>query len=164
MRPHAKAGFSLIEMLIVIAVLGVLLAIAADRMAGLRAQLKLDRATQMLVQDLQVCRSRSLAQSRVCRLVFVDNRHYRLDQGKKGYSSPKGYGNFCNDTRFKTVRSRSLPQGVQFTNVAANDCVAFDTRGFAHYGAATPGQFKVSDGKRQRKVIPSLVGAIKVVP
>ncbi len=162
MKRARTGGFSLVEMLIVIAVLGILLAIGADRMVALRTQLKLDRAAQTLAQDLQACRNQSLAKSRVCRVAFLGNDRFEVALSNSDQGSPGAIANVCTNTNFTPLRARKLPAGVRFTNVQAGDCVAFSTRGFAHFGASTPGQFVLRDGARQRRVVPSMVGSVKV--
>jgi len=164
MKRVRGGGFSLIEVLIVLAVLGVLLAIGADRMALLRSQLKLDRAAQMLAQDLQACRNQSLAQSRICRVTFLGDQRFEIALSTGSQSDPNTLGDFCSASGFNRLRLRELPQGVRFANVKPGDCVAFNTRGFAFFGTTTPGEFVLSDGARQRKVIPSIVGSVKVIP
>ncbi len=133
-------------------------------MALLRRQLKLDQAAQMLAQDLQVCRNQSLAKSRICRVAFLGDRRFEVALSGGALSNPNALGDFCSAGGFYRLRLRELPPGVRFTNTKAGDCVAFNTRGFAFFGATTPGQFVLSDGAHQRKVIPSIVGSVKVIP
>jgi len=163
MKVGRGRGFTLIEMLIILAVLGILLGIAGNSMLSLRKNLTLDRAVQMIVQDLQTCRSKSLGESRICRVKVVGASRYEVAMHNSNESNPEALGDFCSDPDYRTPRRRSFPSGVQFQNASAGNCIAFDTRGFAYFGNTTPGIWTVANDRRSYRVIPSIVGAIKVV-
>lgn len=59
-RRHGLAGFGLLELLVVLAVLGVLLTLAAPGLAGLREQHRLQAQAEDLLSTLQWARSQAL--------------------------------------------------------------------------------------------------------
>ena len=161
MKFSGPRGFTMIEILIVLAVLGILTGIAVSNLLGFRQRLDLDKAVEQLTQDLQHCRALSLAKSRVCRVRFLSSERYLVELSTRSASMPSR--NVCNDSNFATRRDRKLKAPVAISGLEANDCVAYDTRGYAHPSLSTPGQITLSNGERDMTVVPSIVGAIRVV-
>ncbi|MCL4454037.1 MAG: prepilin-type N-terminal cleavage/methylation domain-containing protein [Deinococcus sp.] len=146
-----KLGFTLVEILISIAVLGILSGIAAMSLFGLQKQLNLESAAQTLSQDIQSSRARSLSTSNSWRLRITSTNGYVLEEET---------GNTW--TVRKTV---SLGGVIKLTNVSVGDSVSFDTRGFATFnlGGSALGEIRVTDSSRTLRVLPSMVGAVRVV-
>lgn len=69
MRLHRR-GFSLIEMLVVIAMIGILLTIMVPKIRVSRAQ-KTYRAAEQLVQDIEMVRTRAITGRALTRIAFV---------------------------------------------------------------------------------------------
>lgn len=157
MKGVRQAGFSLIEMLIVILVLGILLGIGASSMIGLRKNLALDKAAQRFSQDLQGCRFAAMSKSLSCRLRITGAHTYVVernpDPNQASCATASGY------TPRKT---RNLGTSIEMKGVQAGDCLAFNSRGFGHFALTSGGKVTFSNGKSARTVIPSLVGTVKI--
>ena len=154
-------GFSLLELLLVLGVLAILLGIAVSNYLNLRRQLAVGEAAQQVAQDLGRCRGLSLSQSRVCRLAVRGADRYAVELAR--FDDPEPPADVCARSDFDPVATVSLRAPVRFQGVAAGDCVAYGTRGYARLHLSTPGYLEVGDGTRARRILPSMVGAVKVV-
>lgn len=78
-RPHGSAGYTLIELLMVIAVMGVLLAMAAPRIHSVLQHAKVNAAASVLAMDLQYAQMVAARQRRPVVLILVpDTRQYLI--------------------------------------------------------------------------------------
>jgi len=93
---HNNAGFTLIELMIVIAIFAILSAIAVPNMIGWRERAKLSGAAENLRGDLQWAKIRAIRDHNVFAVVFDTDRY------------------LVKDADGLTVRSRQLPAGVAF--------------------------------------------------
>jgi type IV fimbrial biogenesis protein FimT len=125
MRKNTRSfghGFTLIEISISIAVLGILLAIALPVWNTLAPAFQLNSATRQVVADLQLARNRAMAQYRKFRIVFNSATTYSVERqdnpGVEAYTLFSG--------------PRSLPSGI---TVASNSTPVFQSRGNASPGA-----------------------------
>ena len=64
-------GFTLVEMLVVIAIIGVLAAIGLPRMSGFGESSKMTAASRQLIDDLQLARQRAISSRSTVYVVFV---------------------------------------------------------------------------------------------
>jgi general secretion pathway protein H len=78
--PHRRAGFTLIEMVVVLAVLGLVLGILGMQRPMRSARLELEGAARALTGALQLARSRAIAENRSVALT-VDHVSYAWDGG-----------------------------------------------------------------------------------
>ena len=157
-RPVEKptVGFSVVEVLVVLAVIAVLAGIGVSSLSGLRKRLTLDEAAQTISQDIQRARANSLSSSKctdaaTCwRLRVTGPRSYALEEF---------------ETTWKVRESRQFPDKVSLTNVSSGNTIVFNTRGFASFSltGSVPNELRVTDGTGTLRIIPSIVGAIKVV-
>ncbi len=150
-----KSGFTLLELLIVVAVLGIILAISANSMLSLRKSLTLDEATQKVAQDLQACRLLAMKHSAACRLQVLASNRYEL-RLNRAITNPDVSGG-----TWQLVKSRDLGR-LKLSGLSIGDSVAFDSRGYGRFHLTTPGKIVVSDDSRSRTVVPSMVGTVKV--
>ena len=72
----ALGGFTLVEILIVIAILGILVVIAVERFAGLNEKYKVEAETKQLYADLMDARGRAMQRDRVF-FVQINDNDYR---------------------------------------------------------------------------------------
>jgi type II secretion system protein H len=111
-RRAPSGGFSLIEMVVVLALLGLFLTIAIPRMAT-SAKTRVRQSAQQLAQDLELSRTRALTTRSAVRVVFDPaGRSYRpyLDFNR---DSVFGQSQAENDS-LRAFSSRTLQAGVQF--------------------------------------------------
>lgn len=152
---HRK-GLSLLELLIVMAVLAIVFAIAATTLFGSRRQLNLEQAVQTLVQDIQTCRTNALSWGDACRVHFIGAGYTIERRSGAGYTS---------------WQSRSLPAPMTLTNIAPDAWLEFDPRsllsmspGFPTVGGVVAPEIRLSNGSKTYRTIVSMVGAVKILP
>jgi prepilin-type N-terminal cleavage/methylation domain-containing protein len=151
------SGFTLLELLIVIGMIGVLSAIGFVSVSGLRRGLALDEASANLNQQIQRARAQSMSTSTVWRVRITDNNTFVLEQNTSATTTPTW-------TNRSTV---DLPNSMIFSNTA-QDTISFSTRGTAEFKNGT-GNFSLSnrdfrikvDGIEKMIVAPSLIGTIR---
>jgi prepilin-type N-terminal cleavage/methylation domain-containing protein len=112
MSRQRHKGFTIIELMIVIAIIGILAAIAAPSFADMIERNKLKQAVEGLKSDLEWARSESIKQSCNVSIVFTTGANWQYDM------SP------CTGTA-KTVTSTSSAVNMSSTTFTANT-VAFD--------------------------------------
>ncbi len=66
--PHARRGFSLLELILVLVVLGILSAIVASRLGPMRTAQGVDQAVRQLMEQVLRCQRLAAAGSQVVRL------------------------------------------------------------------------------------------------
>ena len=69
---HARAGFTLIEMMVVIAILGILLGIAVQSLVGRTRTLNIRDCAQKLAADIRHARASAMSEGRRTQLVITD--------------------------------------------------------------------------------------------
>lgn len=144
----AVRGFTLLELIIAVGLIGVLASLAAFRLTAWLPELRLDMAARQLVLELRRARGQAMAEQRNRRLVFAAAEEtYRL-QRKVGST----YENEGSPV--------ALPAGIDLVEcTAANAAIAFSARG----AAASFGRVTLrNSGGRERQVIVDIVGRVRV--
>jgi hypothetical protein len=108
-----------------------------------------------VAQDLQACRLLAMKNSAACRLQVLASNRYELRLNRT-ITDPDVAGG-----TWRRVRNRDLGR-LKLSGLNAGDYVAFDSRGFGRFHLTTPGKITVSDDRRSRTVVPSMVGTVKV--
>jgi general secretion pathway protein H len=75
MKPHPQNGFTLLEMIIVLVILGLILGIAAARGPMHSARLDTEAAARELVGTLRLARGRAIAENRTITVAVGANRY-----------------------------------------------------------------------------------------
>ncbi len=79
MKPLKKNGFSLLELMIVIAVMGIMSAIAVPRVGQYMAERRLNGAARMVMSDLMMARQKAVSQNNAFKVFFNTDHHgYRI--------------------------------------------------------------------------------------
>lgn len=131
---RSRPGFTLMEMVVVLAVVGIMAAIVAPRLRVSSHQ-RVRAAAVQLQQDLDLVRTRALTTRRSARVVFD-----LADDSYDGYLANRGSTAFAQSAAeqdsLASLRGRALPDGVTFGRADAPD-----VPGFAGAGSITlPGQ------------------------
>ncbi len=115
-------GFTLLELLATLAVLGIVVAAAALAWPDVDAALRLDAATHQLAADLHDARVLAIASAAKARLVFVrGSGSYRLEQ--------------ANDAgTFHLAATRALPRGITVADANSGGDLVFSARGIGENG------------------------------
>lgn len=132
----APSGATLIELLIVLALVAVLVLISVAGYRAVRRSARLDSAAQQLVADLQRARSEAVRRNQVVTVVRSGEDRYEIDGSE----------------------TRRLPEGAVF------DASSTDTVRFAPFGPTLtgPGSFLLRSGDERRTVSVSAVGFASV--
>lgn len=128
-KQEQARGFTLVELLVVIALVAIILALAAPSFTGTLARKRLEGVASELATDLQYARSEAVQRNRAVGVVFGANCYVVYVVGDTGATSCASLGSTA--TALKTVQS---PNGVSlnFVPTVAGAFVAFDpVRGMA---------------------------------
>jgi prepilin-type N-terminal cleavage/methylation domain-containing protein len=154
---RTTSGFTLLEVLIVIGMIGVLSAIGFASLGGLRRSLALDEATANLSQQIQRARAQSMSTSTVWRVRITDSDTFVLEQNTSTTATPTW-------TNRNTI---DLSGAMTFANTV-EDTISFSTRGTSSFSNGTgsfsssTSEFKIKvDGTDKLILRPSLIGTIR---
>ena len=132
---HDARGYSLVELMVAIGVLGLLVAISVPAITGLVRSSRLAGASNTLAADLRYARSIASAQRRTYAITFATNRYSLVRV------SPPA-----------TIRTRVIPRGVSFAGP--------DSARFFAWGLTEPATITVSDHDHSNVVRLSANGSV----
>jgi prepilin-type N-terminal cleavage/methylation domain-containing protein len=113
MRRSGSAGFSLIEMLGVIVVLGIIATLVTMNWRAILPRTELQSATRLLADTIQGAHSEAIARNAVFRIEYdLDNNRYRLNTPYK-----LGGGLAANDDDRLSQEWADLPASVRFARI-----------------------------------------------
>src|SRR5258706_8335499 len=147
MRMEAR-GFTILELIVALALIGVLAAAAGWRAIAWVPELRLEAAARQVVLELRLMRGRAMAEQSYHRLFFAPaNETYRRQQ--------RSGATYQNDGA-----PVALPPGIDLVDcTAANAAISFAPRGTAaSFGRVT---LRNANG-RERQVIVDIVGRVRV--
>lgn len=88
--PESQRGFSLLEMLLVIAIVGIAMAIAVPNFSSWRDQRAVNSAAKTLMSHLKQARVIAMAENRTVTVIFAsDSYTYDYDSGSCGLCKPQ---------------------------------------------------------------------------
>lgn len=148
-----RRGLTLLELLVALALLGVLLALAVPRVSAIVPGALLDRAARSLAVDLRFARVKAIAENRRRRVIVeLDQRIYRIEADAEGTFVP-------------VAAPRTLPAGVAFDASASSRVsdgrisIAFQPRG--HTADNSTIVLDAGTGV-SRRVIVSTAGRVRI--
>jgi len=136
-RKKNRGGFTLLEMMVTLAVVGIMAAIAVPSMAKIIPRIKLRSAASQLASDLQVARYRGISGNFRTQIVFdtgASTYTRNLDTNRNG-AFEAGEADIVN---------RTMPSGVNFVPGTTAPNVTFDPTGSADDGTAGVGDILVT--------------------
>jgi general secretion pathway protein H len=144
-RAPLSPGFTLIEMIVVLVVLGLMLSLVISRGPQHSASLDLRTASEAMAMDLRIARSTAIVQDRPTTFVLDVIRHsYRIDQGPVHALPP------AMSLSMLTVSGATL----------GNELAALR---FAPDGSSTGGRITLSLGERRTDILVDwLTGRVKI--
>jgi prepilin-type N-terminal cleavage/methylation domain-containing protein len=147
---RTTSGFTLLELLIVIGMIGVLSAIGFVSVGGLRRSLALDEASATLSQKIQRARAQSMSTSTVWQVRITDSDTFVLEQNTSTTTTPSWTNKSTTD----------LPSGMTFSN-AASTTITFTTKGID--SGSNPASIQIINGTSTLTMNISMIGTIKTV-
>ncbi len=146
--PFSHPGFSMLEMLVVIIVLAILVAVAIPKMAMIIKKERINRAAQVIVQDLQNGFAMAGRQRAPVRLTF--------------YPSTKSYV-FTDRATGQVLQTRFLSQGTDYS-VGTLASTANQVDVLPNGIGSVSFVVTVAHGDYQRKVNASSAGFVRMSP
>lgn len=134
MRPKAKAGFTLVELLLVLALVGILSLVAVPQANRLQASFNLQRAARELAATIRELQNRAVVEERAYYIQFI----YSPDHSRDGYRT----GPFGESGSF-----RALPRGISiaYNYLQPKTPLLFYPSGSPNVGASIPLENKLGD-------------------
>ena len=127
-RMENKKGFSLMELMVVLAILAVIAALGVPSLIGWRSDAKLREAVSQLRGDLEMAKLRAVRENDfVAVLLNADDYMVFIDDGAGG----GGRGDYTANGSEEILRNRQMPAGVRIDNTtfAGGDRTRFNGRG-----------------------------------
>jgi len=152
-------GFTLLELLLVVAMLGILGSIASLQLAPLLSSVRLDSGARQVASDLQAARMKAIVQNRRFRVTFrPSTKDYVVDAEAAG--AWRRHNLHSHDPGVADDALIALPVGVGITAVNSGGDVIFVPRGHVDGGITiTLGAATGGDAKR---VVVNLAGRVRI--
>lgn len=162
-RYHSRSGFTLIEVMVVIVLIGIILLFAVPNFTSIQRRARIRAGAQEIGQDLRNVRERALSLGQPFYAVKdVSNRSYHVylpdgTQQTRDLGSTTG-GNL----RFgATIAAAGIPEDFDGT-VGTFDFITGDTLWFVPRGSMSRGAIYLTDGKNDYAVGVTSLGMIRV--
>ena len=148
-RKNKPYGFTLLELLVIVAMLAILGGIVFATFAKLRGQVGLEQSATKISQDVQKCRSLAIAKDRACRLRFRNGNSYVVE--------------LAAGSKWRRQHIVKLPRDVH-GNWQSGDAITFTPLGYASFPTSpSPYVITITKGKDTYDIVPTMVGAVRVV-
>ncbi len=155
-KTKSTSGFTLLECVVVIAIISILGIIIASNISGLRATWRLNSAARNLVADFNLARSQALKDGVNC-VVRFDNNGYTVFRDDDE--------DFAPDKLYKTVKWADYGGALTSTNSFAGSSIAYRPDGLteASGGGFGGGTITIRNSLgKQRRIMVSLTGTVRI--
>ena len=152
-------GFTLLELLLVIVLLGILAGLASLQVAPLLSRARLERGARQVATDLQAVKMKAIAQNRSFRVTFrSDTRDYVVDKNEDGAWQRHALDSHSPGTTADALIA--LPPGVSITAVNSGGDVIFIPRGYVDAGITVT--LGTTLGVERKRVVVNLAGRVRM--
>jgi Tfp pilus assembly protein FimT len=155
----SQPGFTIVELLVIVSLLGVLGSLAFLQLEPLLAQVRLKSGARQIVSDLQVARMKAIAQNRRFRVTFRPSEGDYVIEREDGVSWRRLilHGHTTEEVDNASI---SLPPGVAISAVNSGGDVIFVPRGHVDGGISIT--LSSHAGAGERRVIVNLAGRVRI--
>ncbi len=152
-------GFTLLEVVIALSLLGILAAMLSLQFAPLLAQTHLHDATRQMVANLQYVRMKAVSQNRRLRVTFrPTTSDYIVDRDEDGvWQRQLLYSHSVEEVAEATI---PLPRSVRIAAVNSSGDIVFLPRGAVDGGISIT--LGATSGGETRRVVVNLAGRVRV--
>ncbi|MBI5583682.1 MAG: prepilin-type N-terminal cleavage/methylation domain-containing protein [Deltaproteobacteria bacterium] len=147
-------GFTLVEMLVVVALLAILITIAIPNLGVIADSANVRGATQTIAMDLNLAKMRAISQSKKSRLLFLNDTSYKF-QYWDGAVWRDQSGEITRD--FNSSSNPFFHEGVSITAPIGN-VVEFQT-----WGSSTAANIQVQNAYTRGTIAVSSIGKISTM-
>jgi len=143
---EGQRGFSLLELLLVIAIIGIAMAIAVPNFSSWRQQRAVNTATKALMSHMKQARVIAMAENRTVKISFANNGYT--------YDDPARDSGTCGLCK---------PQTVSYDNFSSQLSGTFNSTvpaemSFFSRGTATNGTVQLSAGSFSQSIVINIIG------
>lgn len=154
---HDQSAFSLIELMIILAIIGILAAVTAPNILGMLPRMRLKNAVNRIVTDIQLARMKSIATGKEYRLNFdISSESYSIEEGNRSSSSTSWNAGVEEERKFGDSNNLYYHKGIDIHSVDINP--VFTPKGLSNNTTV----IKLKDSTDNKKRISiNIAGRIK---
>ena len=161
--PHSAfrnlRGFTLLELLLIIVLLGILGSLASLQVAPLLSGARLARGARQIATDLQAAKMKAIAQNRSFRVTFrPDTRDYVVDREEDGAWQRHALDSHSVEPAADALIA--LPPGVSISAVNSGGDVIFVPRGYVDAGITIT--LGTTTGVGLKRIVVNLAGRVRI--
>jgi type IV fimbrial biogenesis protein FimT len=150
---HYQAGFSMIEVMIVITLIAILTAVAMPAITQMRQNIEYRRAARDIASMLRDARNRTITTNLQYGVAFPTNKKYVLQRGDRAYNTLS--------TNWTDMNSVSVVSQVTLTGPAR---IAFNPNGTTTANASLSAVVQDTTGQAKYTITVLPAGKIKITP
>lgn len=159
MPSQNSQGFSLLELLLVVALLGILTGIASLQLAPLLQRVAINSGVRQVVADLQLVRMQAIAHNRRLRVTFQPGSDIYLVE-KRENGRWQDYRLHSHDRTDDESGSISLPTSVVVSAANSRGDVIFVPRGHVDGGMTLT--LASPDRRLSKRIVINLAGRVRI--